>query len=144
MAEKLNVSTSIYIKADVTSVWEAFTNPDIIKQYLFGTTVKSDWKLGSSITYTGEWEGKKYEDKGQIIDVIPFKHLHTTYWSGMSGKEDKPENYVDVFYDVEPEDDGSKVTITQGGIDNEAGVEHMKQNWTKVLEGMKKVLEGKR
>jgi len=141
MAGKLNVSSSIKINTTVARAWQALTDPALIKQYLFGTTVTSDWKLGSNITYTGEWEGKSYEDKGQIIDVIPFKRLHTTYWSGMSGKPDIPENYVNVVYDVEPDGDGVKVTITQDGIDNEAGVEHMKKNWGMVLDGMKKVLE---
>jgi uncharacterized protein YndB with AHSA1/START domain len=142
MAGKLSVSVSIHTKAAVPLVWQAFTDPDMIKQYLFGTTVTSDWKLGSNITYTGEWEGKKYKDKGQIMDVIPFKRLHTTYWSGMSGKPDKPENYVDVYYEVEPDGDGSKVTISQDGIENDEGVEHMKKNWGIVLDGMKKMLEG--
>jgi len=141
MAGKLNVSNSIKINNTVARAWQALTDPALIKEYLFGTTVTSDWKLGSNITYTGEWEGKSYEDKGQIIDVIPFKRLHTTYWSGMSGKPDIPENYVNVVYDVEPDDDGVVVTITQDGIDNEAGVEHMKKNWGMVLDGMKKVLE---
>lgn len=141
MAGPLKVTVTKNINAPVASVWQAFTDPDMIKQYLFGTTVTSDWKLGSSITYTGEWEGKSYEDKGQIMDVIPFKRLHTTYWSSMSGKADKPENYVDVFYEVEPNGNGSKVTITQEGIENEEGVEHMKKNWGMVLDAMKKLLE---
>ncbi len=141
MAGKLKVSSSIKINAPVARAWQALTDPDLIKQYMFGTTVKSDWKLGSAITYTGEWEGKSYEDKGQIMDVIPFKLLHTTYWSGMSGKPDKPENYVNVINEVAPDGDGCTVTITQDGIEDEVGVEHMKKNWGMVLEGMKKVLE---
>ena len=140
MAGKLKVSSSIKINTSVSRAWQALTDPDLIKQYMFGTTVKSDWKLGSAITYTGEWEGKSYEDKGQIMDVIPFKLLHTTYWSSMSGKLDKPENYVNVIYEVAPDGDNSIVTITQDGIEDEAGVEHMKKNWSMVLEGMKKIL----
>jgi uncharacterized protein YndB with AHSA1/START domain len=142
MAGPLKVTVTKNMNAPVTRVWQAFTDPDLIRQYLFGTTVKSDWKLGSSITYTGEWEGKSYEDKGQIIDVIPFKRLHTTYWSGMSGKPDVPDNYVDVYYEVERRGEGSKVSITQEGIENEEGVEHMKKNWGMVLDAMKKLLEG--
>src|SRR4051812_5896829 len=103
MAGKINVRVNKNINAAVPKVWQAFTDPAMIKQYLFGTTVTSDWKLGSAITYAGEWEGKAYQGKGQIMDVIPFKKLHTTYWSGMSGKEDKPENYVNVYYEVEPD-----------------------------------------
>jgi uncharacterized protein YndB with AHSA1/START domain len=113
----------------------------MIKEYLFGTNTVSDWKKGSSITYSGEWEGKQYEDKGEIIDIVPEKLLHTTYFSGMSGKEDKPENYANVIYEVTPQNGSTTVTISQDNIDDEKGVEHMKKNWGMVLDGMKKLLE---
>ena len=58
----------------------------------------SDWKEGSSITYTGEYEGKKYKDKGVIKKMIPKEIFQSTYWSSNSGKEDKPENYNLVTY----------------------------------------------
>jgi uncharacterized protein YndB with AHSA1/START domain len=113
----------------------------MIKEYLFGTNTVSDWKKGSSITYSGEWEGKQYEDKGEIIDIVPEKLLHTTYFSGMSGKEYKPENYANVIYEVTPQNGSTTVTISQDNIDDEKGVEHMKKNWGMVLDGMKKLLE---
>ena len=43
-----NAQTSI--DASVDNVWDAFTNPETIKKYMFGTTVSSDWKNGSEIT----------------------------------------------------------------------------------------------
>ena len=69
---------------------------------MFGTNAVSDWQKGSSITYEGEWEGKKYKDKGTIIDIVPEKLLHTTYWSSIGGKEDKPENYKAVTVNRKP------------------------------------------
>jgi uncharacterized protein YndB with AHSA1/START domain len=45
--------SNITIKADAARVWDALTNPELIKQYLFGTEAISDWKEGSSITYKG-------------------------------------------------------------------------------------------
>ncbi|HCN84536.1 MAG TPA: ATPase, partial [Sphingobacteriaceae bacterium] len=59
MANKLTSSVSIIIDAPVSHVWQALTDPALIKEYLFGTNTRSDWKKNSSITYTGEWEGKK-------------------------------------------------------------------------------------
>ncbi|OJW84030.1 MAG: hypothetical protein BGO69_09925 [Bacteroidetes bacterium 46-16] len=141
MTNKLSATAGIEINAPVSKVWQAFTDPAMIKEYLFGTTAVSDWKKGSSITYKGEWQGKPYEDKGTIVDIIPGKLLHTTYWSSMSGKEDKPENYNNVIYEVKPDGDKSIVTIVQDGIDDEAGVKHMEENWGMVLQGMKKLLE---
>ena len=140
--EQLTATTHIIIKAPVEKAWQALVDPDMIKKYLFGTTVRTDWKKGSPITYTGEWQGKSYEDKGTIIDIEPGKRLHTTYFSSMSGKADKPENYVNVYYEVETDIDGqTKVTIIQDGIEGEDQVKHMEQNWETVLKGMKALLE---
>jgi len=141
MEQKLVSKSSTIINAPVNKVWEALTNPSLIKQYLFGTNTITDWKKGSPITYEGEWEGKAYKDKGKIVDIIPEKLLHTTYWSSMSGKEDRPENYNNVLYKVEEQNGGTLVTISQDNIKDEKELEHMNQNWGIVLDSMKKLLE---
>ncbi len=141
MGNKLTAKTSVNINAPVSKAWQALTDPAMIKQYLFGTNTTSDWKKGSDITYTGEWQGKSYTDKGKIIDIQPERLLHTTYYSSMSGKEDVPENYANVIYEVAPEGGGTRVTISQDNIDDEKQLEHMKENWGTVLDGMKKMLE---
>ena len=141
MTKKLSVTTTIHINAPVKDVWHALIDPTMIKQWLFGTNAVSEWKKGSDITYTGEWEGKQYVDKGRIIDIEPEKLLHTTYFSGMSGKEDKPENYANVIYEVANEKDGALLSISQDNIEDEKGQEHLKENWTKVLEGIRRLLE---
>lgn len=41
------------INAPAAKVWEALTKPDMIKQYLFGTKVTTDWRVGRPITYEG-------------------------------------------------------------------------------------------
>jgi len=141
MEQKLVSRSGTKINAPVNKVWEALTNPSLIKEYLFGTNTITNWKKGSPITYEGEWEGKAYKDKGYIIDIIPGKLLHTTYWSSIGGKEDKPENYNNVIYEVEPQNGGVLITISQDNIKDEEELEHMKQNWGMVLESMKKMLE---
>ena len=123
------------------AVWDALTDPEKIKRYLFGTETITDWKEGSRITYKGQWEGKEYEDGGTILKIEPEKILQTTYWSSMSGTPDIPENYCVVTYELSPADKGTVVTITQDKCKTEEVKQHMEQNWTKVLEGLKKVVE---
>ena len=53
---------TITINASTSKVWDALTKPELIKQYLFGTEVATDWQVGSPIRYRGVWEGKTYED----------------------------------------------------------------------------------
>jgi uncharacterized protein YndB with AHSA1/START domain len=42
MNHNLEVSKSIIVNADVAKVWDALTNPEIIKEYLFGTETITD------------------------------------------------------------------------------------------------------
>ena len=132
---------SVTIHAPASKVWEALTNPEMIKQYLFGTNAVSDWKEGSSIRYTGTWDGKTYEDKGTIVKVIPEKLLVSTYWSSMEGLEDKPENYKNVSYALETKGDATILTVTQDNNTSEESRAHSEGNWNMVLGGVKKLLE---
>jgi len=142
MKDKRTAEATTTINAPASKVWQALVNPEIIKQYLFNTDVISDWKVGSPITYRGEWEGKSFEDKGKILEIEPEKVLKSTHWSPLSGVPDTPENYHTVTYTLLEKGDGTQVTITQDNNANEDEVKHSEQNWRTVLEGMKKLLEG--
>ena len=142
MDKKIVAKASTTIKAPVSKVWQALVNPEIIQQYLFNTEVISDWKVGSPITYKGEWEGKAFEDKGKILEIEPEKTLKSTHWSPLSGVPDSPENYHTVTYTLSKNGDGTEVTITQDNNASEEEKAHSEKNWQTVLEGMKKLLEG--
>jgi uncharacterized protein YndB with AHSA1/START domain len=142
MDNKLIAKATTTINASASRVWEALINPKLIKQYLFGAEVISDWKEGSPIIYKGIYEGKTYEDKGSVLKVEPEKLLLITHWSPLSGSPDTPENYHKVSYELAGENGNTQLTITQ---DNNSSEEEQEQNakfWKMVLDGMKKLLEG--
>jgi uncharacterized protein YndB with AHSA1/START domain len=143
MKTTLTAETSITIKATPPDVWKAITTPASIKKYLMGTTVKTDWKEGSPISYEGEYNGKKYQDKGIIKKFRPDSVFQSTYWSSMGGKEDKPENYNVVTYTLSDEDDRTLVTLTQDNIATEEEKKHSTENWKQVLQKLKEVVEKK-
>lgn len=129
------------INAPVDKVWDALIDPAMIKKYMFGTTVKSDWKEGSKITWSGEWEGKNYEDKGEILTFQPMKKLAYSHYSPLTGQEDIPENYHNVTIELEDKGDQTNITLTQDNNTSEQEKEHSEKNWNMMLEGMKKLLE---
>jgi uncharacterized protein YndB with AHSA1/START domain len=135
------LSTSMTINAPATKVWDALTNPAIVKQYFFGTNVKSDWKKGSPIIWEGEWEGKSYQDKGVILDIDPGKYVKYNYWSSMSGTEDKPENYANITYGLSEKDCKTEFALTQDNIKNEEAKAHSEENWKSVFGKMKEMVE---
>jgi len=141
MNKTLIAKATININAPTSKVWDALTKPDLIKQYMFGTQVTTDWKVGSPITYKGEWNGKAYEDKGKVLQIEPGKLLVSTFWSSLSGLSDVPENYKTVSYELSVEGRGTNLTITQDNNDSQEEANHSEQNWKMVLEGIKKLLE---
>lgn len=132
---------SIRIEATAAEVWKALTTPELIKQYFFNTNAVSEWKVGSPIFFRGEWQGKSYEDKGTIKEIIPQKFFRYSYWSSISGIEEKPENYVDITYSLTEENGGTTLVITQENIPDEKMREHSEENWNKVVEGLKDLVE---
>jgi uncharacterized protein YndB with AHSA1/START domain len=141
MKTTFTATARITINAKRDRVWDALTNPALIKEYLFGTNAVSDWKVGSSITYSGVWEGKPYTDKGKILEAEPDRILKSTYWSGMSGKPDTPENYNTVTYALSESNGQTTLTITQDNNPTKESADHSEANWKMVLESMKKLLE---
>ena len=141
MKNNITGKASITINAPPSAVWEALTNPKLIKLYFFGTDASSDWKVGSPLTFKGEWEGKSYHDKGTILANKTRKLLRYSYWSSMSGIEDKPENYVTVTYDLSEKNNKTTLTVTQENIPDKKMKEHSEENWGKVLANLKDLLE---
>jgi uncharacterized protein YndB with AHSA1/START domain len=142
MDNKFTAKATTTIHAPASKVWAALTKPSLIKQYLFGTDVISDWRVGSPITYEGEWEGKPFEDKGEILKIEPEKLLMSTHWSPLSGVPDRPENYHTVTYTLSERGDSTEVTITQDNNSTQEEKVHSEKNWKTVLDGMKSLLEG--
>jgi uncharacterized protein YndB with AHSA1/START domain len=141
MKNNLSASVSVDINASTSRVWRTITSPSQIKLYLMGTHVTTNWQEGSPISYTGEYNGKQYEDKGVIKKLEPGKCLQSTYWSSMGGKEDIPENYNIVTYTLDDRYDHTILTLTQDTIGDEKEKAHAIQNWTMVLDKLKQVAE---
>lgn len=139
----LSLTTSLTFNVPASKVWQGLTDPKIVEQYFFGTQQKSDYKVGSPITFTGEWEGTKYEDKGTILDITPGKYLKYNYWSSMGGLEDIPENYANVSYKLTEKDGQTVLEITQDNIKDEAAKEHSEKNWQMLMGELKKLLENR-
>ena len=141
MANDLIARASTRIDASAYDVWRALTDPKLVKQYFFGTDLKTDWKPGGAIRWSGEWQGKAYEDKGKVLEVQPGKRLRYTHFSPLSGLPDEPANYQTITVDLAADGGGTRVSIEQDGNPDEKARDHSQDNWKMVLEGLKKLLE---
>lgn len=129
------------IHAPRSKVWRALTDPDQIQKYMFGSRVETDWKPGSAITWKGEYDGQKYEDKGEILEVEQERRLKVTHFSPLSGEEDSPENYHTLVYELKENDGTTHISLSQDNNRSEEAAEHSRRNWEKMLFGLKGVVE---
>jgi uncharacterized protein YndB with AHSA1/START domain len=141
MSEHLIARATIIIDAPVRKVWEALTNPDDIRQYMFSAQVITDWREGSSIIWKGEWQGTTYEDKGEILQLVPIQLIQYSHYSPLSGVPDTPENYHVVTVELSYDGKSTHVLLVQDNNANEEERQHSQKNWEMMLENLKKHLE---
>lgn len=128
--------TSTTINAPTEIVWDALVTPSIIREYMFGTNVVSDFKEGSPITWKGEWQGKAYEDKGVIKRVEPHRRLQYTHATSSA-----PDEVHTVTIELAEKGSGTEVTLSQDNNASDEAREHSEKNWGMMLDGLKKLLE---
>jgi len=141
MDKNLIARASITINAPSTKVWNALVNPEAIKQYMFGTSVVSDWKKGSPICWKGEWQGKSYEDKGVILQFKPGRTIQYSHFSPLSGLPDRPESYHTVTIELSGEGNQTGVSLAQDNNPTEQARAHSEKNWGIMLTALKKFSE---
>lgn len=141
MSSNFIARSSITIDVPAEKVWNALVTPEAIKQYMFGTSVESAWREGSSIAWKGEWQGTSYEDKGMILQIKPPRTLQYTHFSSLSGLPDIPEHYHTVTIELSAVEGRTHISLTQDNNSNEEARAHSEKNWGMMLASLKKFLE---
>lgn len=128
-----------YIRTTPQKLWEALTTPEFIKQYWFGAYCESTWETGSS--WTLRFDDGEIADAGKILESIPTKRL-VIQWQNEWNPEFKAEGYSTCVFDIEPEDDIVRLTVTHS-IDKAESklIEGVGGGWPKVLSNLKSLLE---
>lgn len=147
--EPLIVKSNITIEAPASKVWDALTNPEQTKKYMFGCEAISDWKIGEPLLWKGQYEGKEMIFvKGIVLDIQPNKLLKYTVIDPNASMEDKPENYLNVTYKLTEKNGQTILHVTQDGFETAAdGEKRYKdtynngEGWNPILVEIKKLVE---
>ena len=129
------------IQASPAQVWEVLTDSEQLKELWFGAEVSTDWKQGSPITWSGEWEGKPYEDKGEILEVEPERLLKLTHYSPLTGQPDVPENYHTLTYTLDGGGTATHLKLTQDNNGSEEEAKHSQEMWEMLVAKVKEAAE---
>ena len=142
MNEDFVARAQVVITASRSKIWNALTSQAGLKAFMFGSDVRSDWKEGSPITFSGEWKGKPYQDKGQVLKAERDSALQYTHFSPLSGKPDRAENYHTVTIELFDAGRGqTRVSLTQDNNATDDERKHSEENWKAMLGSLKKYIE---
>jgi uncharacterized protein YndB with AHSA1/START domain len=130
------------VAATPERVWEALTEPEQIAVYMEGSKVTTTWDVGAPITWDGEYDGRAYQDKGEVLTYDEPQLLSVTHYSPMMGQPDEPENYHTLVYKLTANDGGTHLVLTQDGNESEEQAEQFSKNWQGMLDGLKAHVEG--
>jgi uncharacterized protein YndB with AHSA1/START domain len=129
------------ISASPQQVWAVLTDPEQVRKFMFGTEVSTDWQQGSPITWQGEYEGKEYVDKGEILEIAPGRLLKVSHYSPLSGQPDTPENYHTLTYELEDRGTTTHLSLSQDNNASEEEAEHSRGMWEMLVAGVKEAAE---
>src|SRR3954468_18520599 len=140
--ERKHVSrASIAIEASSADVWDALVNPATAKQYFFGANVHSDWKEGSPITFTGEFNGHSYHEKGTILQYQSERLLQYSHWSDLEQLPDLQENYRNWTFRIESGSPSVVLSVVEDNIPDEDKRARSDEFWSGVLTTIKRIVE---
>jgi len=135
-----NIST-IFFNAPIEKVWNALTQPPLVKQWQYGSDLITDWIVGNEIRFRNEWEGQVFEQWGTVLEVVPNQKIKYSLFFPRPELEDKPENYFIMSYILSEENQKVKLEILQE--DNRPGAiqEEPQGEENPILQGLKALIE---
>lgn len=134
-------SASVAINASSAAVWGALVSAAAAKRYFFGAKLDSEWTEGTPITFTGEFRGNAYREKGTILQFSPEKTLQYSHWSDLEALPDLPEHYRNWTFRIVSEGTGVLLSVTEDNIPTEAQRARSDEFWAGVLLTIKEIVE---
>jgi len=128
-----------YIRTTPEKLWQALTDPAIIRKYWFGATQESEWKPGAAWKIV--FADGRVADTGEVLEIDPPKRL-VLRWRHEFMPELKAEGEARATYTLEPVGDAVKLTIIHEiAKPGSKFIEAVSGGWPKILASLKSLLE---
>ena len=129
-----------YIRTTPEKLWNALTDPGVMKQYWFGVHGESDWKAGSSWRLV--FADGRVADSGEIIEARPPERL-VIRWRNEFMPELKAEGFTRCTMTIEPVGGAVKLMVVHELEQDGTGkfIDAVAGGWPKILSNLKSLLE---
>ncbi|SFE05348.1 Activator of Hsp90 ATPase homolog 1-like protein [Chitinophaga sp. CF118] len=106
-------TSTITTTATPQKVFEVLTKPELVKLWQFGKVLSTDWKTGSEIRFSTEYEGKVLEQWGTILEMRTNELIKYNLFTPRPDLEDRKENYCVTSYILTNNNDQTNIEIIQ-------------------------------
>jgi uncharacterized protein YndB with AHSA1/START domain len=127
-----------YISTTPERLWQALTDGAFTRQYWFGSTIESDWALGSRVVFRN---GGEVHDYGEVLVCEPYRRLSYS-WQVEFSEVFRGEKPSRVTFELEAMGPEVKLTVTHDEFEPGSKVRVAVSNgWPLVLASLKSLLE---
>jgi len=131
-----------YIASTPEKVWHALKDAEFTRQYWFGGSIISDWRVGSRVLFTAKDGALGWQ--GEVLEADEPRILSYTFHMQISD-DHKAESPSRVTFELEDVQGVVKLTLTHDQL--EAGsktFETTHYGWAAIMSSLKSVLESGR
>ncbi len=128
-----------FIRTTPAKLWEALTDPRLVRQYWFGVTVDCAWKNGSPWKMVSP-DGT-LTDTGEILEIDPQRRI-VIRWTSVWNPEFRAEGPSRCTIELEPVGDAVKLTVVHEiGRPESKLIAAVSAAWPYPLSNLKSLLE---
>jgi len=103
----------VKIIAPMRKVWLALTVPDLVKQWQYGSDLLTTWEVGTPIIFRNEWDGRVFEQKGNVLEFSPESRLKYSLFFPGPDLQDSPANCFFMTYELTESEGVTSLLIRQ-------------------------------
>ncbi|MBS3913392.1 MAG: SRPBCC domain-containing protein [Bacteroidetes bacterium] len=131
-----SILKTIQIKAPVSQIWQAITIPEQMQKWMgeidFNMKITTDWTPGKPIVIEG-FHHVHFVNSGIVLAYDFEKKLSYNYLSSISRLPDKPENYTELEFTLEPGEEQTTLTLILRNFPNDSIYQHVNFYWNGTL-----------
>jgi uncharacterized protein YndB with AHSA1/START domain len=139
------VCKSIRINASSSAVWEALTQPQLMKSWMLDSEVEimTTWEVGSPVVINVQDVSYKtaFTNTGVVLQFLKNRVLEYSHFSSLSQLPDQPENYTVIRFTLQPDEDHTLLQLDLSNFPTASHYKHIDFYWNVTLEVLKRFLE---
>jgi uncharacterized protein YndB with AHSA1/START domain len=128
----------VYIRTSPERLWQALTDPELTKDYYYGSSVVSTWEAGAPYAYRTD-AGDAIV--GEVLESVPPRRLVMTFTMAYD-PEAAAEPPSRVTWEIEPHGEVCRLEVTHADFGGRSKTwSNTLDGWPPILSGLKTLLE---